>query len=126
MFGSTTCAYEDGTPHPCNLHGVWDTVLIARRQLDDRRYVAELERQIGENRWEARTIGSPAEWAMQSHSGAKAALLPSRGSVDAVYYRAHISRVDESLALGGLRLASVLNRSLTARPPTARSRQEVR
>jgi hypothetical protein len=79
-----------------------------------------------ENRWDTRTIGSPEEWAMQSHSWAKAALLPSRGSVDAAYYRAQIPRVDERLALGGLRLASVLNRCLTLRPPAARSRREVR
>jgi hypothetical protein len=117
-FGSATCTYDDRTPYPCNLHGVWDTTLIAHRQRDDRQYLAALERQIEQHHRDAIATGSPAEWAMQSHALAKAALLPPQGNVDDVYYRAQISVVDERLALGGLRLASVLNRSFTRPPPT--------
>jgi hypothetical protein len=115
-FGSPTCAYDDGTAYPCNLHGVWDTELIAHRRLSDRQYLAELERQISERGWAAREIGSPAQWAMESHSLAKRALLPTGGIVDEAYFRATISVVDERLALGGLRLAAWLNRSLVDAP----------
>src|SRR5262249_34732503 len=34
VFGSDTCGNPD-RPTPCNLHSVWDSILIARRALDD-------------------------------------------------------------------------------------------
>jgi hypothetical protein len=111
-FGSPNCAYDDGTPHRCNLHSIWDSQLIAHRRLNDRQYVGELERQISQRRWDARPTGSPAEWAMESHALAKAALVPPKGTVDEQYYRANLAALDERLALGGLRLAAWLNRSL--------------
>jgi hypothetical protein len=110
VFGSPECRYGDGTRYACNLHGLWDTALVARRELSDRAYAAELERQIIARKWAA--SGSAAEWAMESHALAKAALLPARGDADEAYYRKHIAAVDQRLALGGLRLAAVLNRSL--------------
>jgi hypothetical protein len=93
------------------------TPYLQSRRLSDQQYVAELERQIRQRRWDEVAIGSPAEWAMESHALAKAALLPSGGSVDEAYYRARIPVVDERLALGGLRLAAWLNRSLAVPPP---------
>jgi hypothetical protein len=54
---------------------------------------------------------------MQSRDLAKSALLPSHGAADEAYYRAHISVAEERLALGGLRLAALLNEILTAAPP---------
>ena len=119
VFGSPTCSYEGGASYPCNLHGVWDTALIAHRGLSDQRYVAELERQIKQRGWRAADIGSPILWAMESHALAKAALLPPQGVVDDAYFRAQIVVVEERLALGGLRLAAWLNRSLAV-PPSAR------
>ena len=110
VFGSPTCGYPDGTRFSCNLHALWDSELIAHRKLRDRAYAAELERQITARRWGA--AGSAAEWAMESHALAKAALLPPRGQADEAYYRAHIAQIDERLALGGLRLARVLNQML--------------
>jgi hypothetical protein len=116
VFGSRTCTYEGGASYPCNLHGVWDTALIAHRGLSDPRYVAELEQRIKQRRSEAVEIGSPPQWAMESHALAKAALLPPQGVVDEAYFRAQIAGVDERLALGGLRLAAWLNRSLAVAP----------
>ncbi len=121
-FGSATCRYGDGTPYPCQLHGVWDTVLVTHRGLTERQYLEELKRQIPQRQLRARPIASPAEWAIESHGLAKAALLPSQGIVDEAYYRTHISVVDERLALGGLRLAAVLNRTLSA-PPQSLTRR---
>lgn len=117
-FGSTTCTYDEGTPYPCNLHGVWDTTLIAQRRLDDRQYLAALEQQIKRHHWDRIATGSPEEWAMQSHALAKVALLPPQANVDERYYRAQMPVIDEQLALGGLRLAAVLNRSFSRPPPT--------
>jgi len=109
-FGSAKCGYPDGTRFDCNLHSLWDSELIAHRKLRDRAYAAELERQITARRWNA--SGSPADWAMESHGLATAALLPPRGEADEAYYRAHIAQIDERLALGGLRLARTLNEAL--------------
>ena len=114
-FGSATCGRSDGTSSPCNLHGVWDSTLIARRQLGDRQYLAALSAQIASRRTTL-VSSSPAEWAMESHDLAKRALLPRQGTVDDAYYRTHISVVDERLVLGGLRLAAALNQSLRERP----------
>ncbi|MGH9143329.1 MAG: S1/P1 nuclease [Vicinamibacterales bacterium] len=112
VFGSATC----GTG-PCNLHGVWDGGLIAHRNLDDAAYLQVLRDLITKNGWERQSGGTPADWAMQSHDLAKAALLPEHGQADEAYYRAHIDVVDRRLALAGVRLAAALNDALTQAPP---------
>ncbi len=115
-FGSPTCVYSDGTSYPCNLHGLWDTALIAHRGLSDPQYLDELARQITQRRWDTLATRSTAEWAMESHGVATKALLPPNGAADDAYYLTHISLVDERLALGGLRLAALLNQSLATSP----------
>ena len=112
VFGSDTCGN-----FPCNLHGAWDSGLIAHRALDDAHYLPVLRDLIAKNRWQARLAGTPAEWAMQSHDLGKAALLPPHGGVDEKYYRAQMPIVEQRLALAGVRLAALLNEVLTAPPP---------
>ena len=92
-------------------------MLSTHRRLSDRRYLEELERQITQRGWTPVAAGSPADWAMESYSPAKPALLPQQGAVDEAYYRAHISAIDHRLAQGGLRLAAVLNQALVGRRP---------
>ena len=58
-----------------------------------------------------------ADWAMESVALSKAALLPQQGIVDEKYFQAQIAVVDERLALAGLRLAALVNATLTAPPP---------
>jgi hypothetical protein len=117
VFGRTNCTYGDGARYTCNLHGTWDTALVAHRGLSDMQYVAELERRIQERGWLTNAAGTPAEWALESNKLAKTALLPSGGVVDEAYYRRHISGLDDRIAKAGLRLAAVLNQTLTAPPP---------
>lgn len=112
VFGSDTCGN-----FPCNLHGAWDSGLIAHRALDDAHYLPVLRDLIAKNRWEARPADTPAEWAMQSHDLGKAALLPPHGGVDEKYYRAQIPIVEQRLALAGVRLAALLNEVLITPPP---------
>lgn len=116
IFGSTTCGRGDPGRSSCNLHGLWDSELIGHRRLRDGAYAAELERQIAARHWTESADGAPVDWAMESHALAKAALLPAGGEAGETYYRAHIAQIDQRLALGGLRLARVLNETLT-RPP---------
>jgi hypothetical protein len=115
-FGSATCENDAGTSSRCNLHAVWDTVLIAHRQLSEQQYLNELERVIRDRRSDDVANSTPSEWAMESHNLA-IALLPAPADVDEAYYRTHISAVDARLAVGGLRLAVVLNESLSQPPP---------
>jgi hypothetical protein len=120
VFGSENCGRDPARPVPCNLHGAWDSSLIAHRNLDDRQYLALLDDKIQQNGWQRRPIGGASEWAMQSHALAKAALLPSRGHVDEPYYASQIPVLDERLALAGLRLAALINESLMSPPPAIR------
>lgn len=117
VFGSENCGNDPERPQPCNLHGVWDSMLIAHRNLDDAAYLKTLNEKIRGNKWDARPIGTPDDWAMQSHDLGNAALVPQHGTIDEAYYRAQISVIDERMSLGGLRLAAYLNRSLTTSPP---------
>lgn len=115
VFGEANCAPPAAPkPSPCNLHSVWDGRLIAHRNLDDRAYLAALQQLIVEKRWGSQPAGTPAEWAEQSWRLGKEALVAPGTNIDEGYYRRHIGVVDERLALGGVRLAAVLNRALTA------------
>ena len=116
VFGEANCADEGEKPFPCNLHAVWDSRLIARRNLDDRAYVAQLQKLITDNRLAAQPIGTPAEWAEQSWRLARQALVSPGVNLDDAYYRRQIAVIDERLALAGVRLAAVLNRTLINRP----------
>ena len=118
VFGSPACRGSTGDSFPCNLHGVWDVSLIAHRQLSDQQYLAELERLIKQRRWTTADPGTPADWAMQSHALGKAALVGPKTNIDEAYYKAQISVIDDRLALAGLRLAALLNRSLATLPPS--------
>jgi nuclease S1 len=117
VFGSDGSTRPDGSIAPYNLHGVWDSSLIAHRNLDDTGYVALLEGAIKEHRWDELPVGVPAEWAVQSFLLARAALLPPHADVDDAYYKAQIPVIDERLALAGLRLASLLNTIFSTPPP---------
>ncbi len=116
-FGSADCSTDAATPRPCTLHGIWDGTLIARRKLGDLQYFAALQQQIRKHRWDRAPVGTAADWVMESHVLARAALVPAFGKIDQAYYNEHIRVVDERLARGGLRLAAILNRSLTTAPP---------
>lgn len=116
-FGSAGLPRPDGSVSPYNLHSVWDSALIEHRGLDDPHYVAALEEEITQNRWERVPTGVPAEWAVESFLLAKPALLPPHANVGEAYYRAQIPVIDKRLALAGLRLAALLNAIFTSAPP---------
>jgi hypothetical protein len=117
QFGSDNCSTDPARTTPCNLHGAWDVGLIQHRALDDRAFLKVLEGRVTAERLLARPAGSYAEWAMESLTLSNAIMLPQKGNVDEAYYGKNIGVIEERLALGGTRLAQLLNRVLTARPP---------
>ena len=114
VFGEANCGNDAARPSPCNLHSVWDSRLIARKALDDRAYADVLQKLIADKGWGSQPAGTPAQWAEQSWRLAKEALVKPDTNIDEGYYRRHIGVIDERLALGGIRLAAVLNGVLTA------------
>jgi len=91
---------------------VWDSRLIARKNLDDAAYQAALIKLIAAKGWASQPPGTPAQWAEQSFRLAKEALVQPDTNIDEGYFQRHIAVVDERLALGGVRLAFVLNKLL--------------
>jgi hypothetical protein len=107
FMGSQQC----GT-YKCNLHGVWDEGILEERHLSEAAYTDQLIAEIGENHWERMAGGTPSQWANVSHHYAVDAFAPNGAVLGKDYYDAEVKVVDAELALGGLRLAHVLNRIL--------------
>jgi hypothetical protein len=117
FFGSRTCPMATNPKANCQLHGVWDSQLIARRELPDAKYLAELTRLISMRRLDARAKSTPADWANESVALGYAALVAHNGSIDQAYTQRHIGTIDERLALAGVRLAAAINDALKTPPP---------
>jgi nuclease S1 len=112
VFGEANCSTDPARQSPCNLHSVWDSRLIAHRAIDDVAYLSELTKLIRAKGFASQPAGTPAQWAEQSFRLAKEALVANDANIDEGYYRRHITVIDERIALGGVRLASELNRIL--------------
>jgi S1/P1 Nuclease len=107
FLGSTTC----GT-FPCNLHAVWDESIIEDQGLSEKKYTDRLMQEIKDNNWERLSGGEPTTWANISHHYAEEAVAPNGALITRAYVTEEARIVDAQLALGGLRLARVLNRIL--------------
>jgi S1/P1 Nuclease len=113
FLGTTQC----GERSLCNLHGIWDEGLLEHRNRNEKKYLAMLRSEILENNWQRRNGGDPIAWANASHPYAQEAFVPNRTMVSSKYYDVEIRIVDQQLALGGLRLAEVLNEIFNTPPP---------
>jgi hypothetical protein len=107
FLGSSQC-----DTYRCNLHGVWDDSMIEEHNLSEAKYTALLLQEVQANHWERMAGGEPTTWANLSHRYAVNAYVPSGTLLPRAYYESEIKVVDAQLALGGLRLAHVLNRIL--------------
>lgn len=98
----------------CNLHGVWDESILEHEGLNEKKFTAHLIEAIDANHWERMNGGEPTGWANISHHYAVEALAPDGAMLTREYVTEESKIVDAQLALGGLRLARVLNRILKA------------
>jgi hypothetical protein len=104
FMGSKQCGNYN-----CNLHGTWDDAMIEHHDLSEKKYTAFLLDDIRQHDWEKLAGGNPVQWANASHKYAVNALAPNGALITKEYYTEEIQVVDSQLALGGLRLARVLN-----------------
>lgn len=117
FLGSSRC-----DSYNCNLHGVWDTMIIEDQGLNEKKYTERLLQEIKDNQWERLAGGEPTTWANISHHYAVEAMVPNGALITREYVTVESKVVDAQLALGGLRLARVLNRILvTPEAPAAQT-----
>lgn len=106
-FGSPKCGDYD-----CNLHWVWDSMLIDHAAYSEEEYVQRLNQLIEKENLAQQARGTAEDWANESHLQAREILGQKPAAIDEQYYRSHIDLVNRKLALAGLRLAVVLNQAL--------------
>jgi hypothetical protein len=95
-----------------NLHAVWDSLLILHKVYDWGEYVRLLETKwLAGKDIAALQTGDPIDWANAAHKSAQLVAYNFRPDhvLDEEYYADSIVVVDQQLALGGVRLARVLN-----------------
>jgi hypothetical protein len=107
FLGSDQCGN-----YSCNLHGVWDDSMIEHRGLSEAKYTETLLKEIDDNHWDRLSGGEPTTWANVSHHYAVLAYAPNGALLSKEYVEAESKVVDAELAMGGLRLARMLNRIL--------------
>src|SRR5262249_39812153 len=111
VFGSPKCGDYD-----CNLHWVWDSLLVEHTSLSEEEYVQRLNRLIDQQHLAQQATGTAEAWANESHLEARQIIEQKPAAIDEQYYQSHINLVDRKLALAGLRLAAVLNDALGKAP----------
>jgi len=95
-----------------NLHRAWDTHLIEHTEKEWPSYADELlESTTPQRRTEWESTIDPIAWADESYSLAisHAYPIPADGMLGDDYFERNIPIVDERLAMGGVRLAALLN-----------------
>jgi hypothetical protein len=114
FLGSTQCGKYD-----CELHAVWDSTLIDNAHLSETAYTHLLLTMIREDHLEEGAAGTPEAWSTEAHRLARPAWKRNHAAISEDYVEKETPVVDQQLALGGLRLARVLNTILSGQqvPP---------
>jgi nuclease S1 len=110
-FGSPKCGDYD-----CNLHWAWDSLLVEHAGLSEEEYVRRLNKLIEDENLADKAVGTAEDWANESHLQAREIVAQKPAAINEQYYQSHTDLVNHKLALGGLRLAAVLNRALGKAP----------
>ena len=79
-------------------------------------YVGRLNTLIAQKHLENQAVGTPVDWANESHLQARHIIEAKPAAIDEAYYQANIELVNQKLALAGLRLAALLNNVLGKLP----------
>jgi hypothetical protein len=96
-----------------NLHGVWDSTIIARTHLSVDNYVKRLTSMLaGRDPHAVAGTMNTVDWANESHELAAQEYVDNNAILDKAYFDQAQSEVDRRLLLGGLRLAALLEAAL--------------
>ncbi len=107
VFGSPQCG-----DYPCNLHWSWDAMLLEHTGRNEPEYAAYLLKMIQDEQLDKKPVGTPKDWANESHLIAREIVNHVPEGIDESYFKSNIPIIDERLALAGLRLGAVLNEAL--------------
>jgi hypothetical protein len=103
---------------PSNLHRVWDSGLISRRDdVDPKSLARAIRLRITDEERASWSHGTPLDWAHESYDLAREVAYrePARGwIIDDAYFEAHVEIVHERLAMAGIRLAALLSQTFDA------------
>lgn len=119
VFGNPQCG-----DYPCNLHWLWDSILLEHAGLSEHDYARKVQKLIRTEHLDQKAGGGPVDWANESHLEGRKILQDRPAAVDQAYYDANIKLINEKLALAGIRLASVLN-TILGKTPTQQLKQEL-
>ena len=113
------CYFSSPAKNDCvatNLHTVWDVGLIRSIFYGWGAYVDYLEYNwIPQQDITALSAGTPVDWALEAHKAAReiaVANVNMNDALGAAYLASVRPTLDRQLAVGGLRLAAVLNQAL--------------
>jgi len=112
FLGSDQCG-----GYGCNLHSVWDSSLIQQAGMSRDDYVQHEEELIKAEQLETVAEGNPEQWANESAKLGQAAWVSDGTDLDERYYKQQIKVVDRQMAVGGLRLAKLLNDTIGKMTP---------
>lgn len=120
VFGNPQCG-----DYPCNLHWVWDNMLLEHGGLTEHDYVKREEKLIRAEQLDQKAGGNAIDWANESHNYARLIMEHKPAQVDQAYYNANIRLINERLGLAGVRLAKLLNETL-GNVPTGQLKKELK
>ena len=124
--GGNDVPVKAGSNAPGNLHQYWDTVVVEQLGIDSRGLAARLTTRISARQRRRISLGSPADWAMESFDIATTAVygqLPAASApgeqllLDDAYMTRAANIAAGQLQRAGIRLARVLNEALRTRAP---------
>ncbi|WP_346840000.1 S1/P1 nuclease [Microbulbifer sp. SAOS-129_SWC] len=96
-----------------NLHAVWDTAIPAGFILDWREYAAAQLAEITPQQRADWLASTPADWAAESHALAYRNAYTGKTVLGEDYYRRNRPVVEQRLRQAGVRLAGLIERSLS-------------
>lgn len=108
-----------GTDGPWTLHAVWDTGLLEYAGVEEAVSLARLHEELRQRSRPEPPLGTPEDWAMESHRLAVevAMNVPDSGRIDDRYVRRSLRVVEDQLARAGHRLAAMLQAVLGEAEP---------
>lgn len=102
-----------------NLHSVWDGGILANGGMSEAQYVRRAQNWLTQQDIDKLQSGTDVDWVDESHGVAVAVVygqLPRDHKLSTAYISAMRPVVQKQLALGGIRLAAMINRAAAQQP----------